>query len=566
MVFITVFVAVVWLEDFMKPEEEPVTVQGSGAKAAEFIHDKQGMRQYLAQQKKANPELAESIAEMDALLTTMEPEGLRLNDDGVKGLGLDPVAAKVAAKQRALPPRIGTVNFDNDRMFIIRSRFGGEVAEFAQRLDIDDGFITSYHKRPLRYGDKVKQNDLLAVVWSQPLGQAKSALVDAISQLKLSEPMYERQKAAYYEAALSQATLAMTERGVKGDWNTRNAAERSLRMWKMTDQEIKQLEEEAKKILDKGIKRDPKTEAERWARVEIRVPKYLYDPFDPKKLAPNTELTIVEKNTNLNDMLDPINSPPLFKLADLSRLQVWVQPPEEDLPLLRKNLKTGRLRWQIQFQAFPNDEPLDLAVLDFAPSLDPNLRTPMVIGYLPNKESKYLVGQFVTATIFVDPEPDTVEIPTNALNEVEGESLVFVETDAKKHEYALRRVAVVERFKEFTFVRTRLTKRDREISEAEQVRGRRPIQPLLPGERVVTLGIVELTAALETEKTKAGLEPAPPGTSPGVSRGGEEPGRAITDCLASGGRKPPDVSPLMVRRNQGAYAPRSPEKGTPCTS
>jgi multidrug efflux pump subunit AcrA (membrane-fusion protein) len=233
-------------------------------------------------------------------------------------------------------------------------------------------------------------------------------------------------------------------------------------------------------------------------------------------------LTIVEKNTNINDMLDPINSPPLFKLADMSRLQVWVQPPEEDLPLLRKNLKSGNLRWQIQFQAFPNDEPLDLPVLQFAPALDPNLRTPMVIGYLPNKESKYVVGQFVTATIFVNPEPDSVEIPTNALNEVEGESLVFVQTNGQEHEYGLRRVAVVERFKEFTFVRSRLTKRDREISAAEQMRGRRPIQPLLPGERVVTLGIVELTAALENEKTRAQLEPTQPAAPRGIAQAADK--------------------------------------------
>jgi cobalt-zinc-cadmium efflux system membrane fusion protein len=517
-VFVTVFAVVVWREDLMKTEEEPVTVQDAGAKAAQFIHDKQEMRQYLTQQKKANPEFAESVAEMDELLTAVEPEGLRLNDDGVSGLGLAPVAAKVPAQQRPLPPRIGTVNFDNDRLFIIRSRFGGEVAEFGKVLDIDDGFISSYHKRPLRYGDKVKQDDLLAVVWSQPLGAARSALVDAISQLRLSEPMLERQKAAYDEAALSLATLVTQERQVRGDLNAYNAAERSLRMWKLTDAEIKQLKDEAKRILDKNEKRDPKEEAYKWARVEIRVPKFLFDPFDPQKLAPGTELTIVEKNTNINEMLDPINSLPMFKLADLSRLQVWVQPPEEDLPLLRRNMAKGNLRWQIQFQAYPSDEPLDLPVLQFAPALDPNLRTPMVIGYLPNKEGKYVVGQFVTATIFVAPEPDTVEIPTNALNEVEAESLVFVETDAKKHEYALRRVAVVERFKEFTFVRCKLTKRDREISDAEQVRGRRPIQPLLPGERVVTLGVCELTAALENEKTKAMLEPARPAPPQGVAQ------------------------------------------------
>jgi multidrug efflux pump subunit AcrA (membrane-fusion protein) len=196
-------------------------------------------------------------------------------------------------------------------------------------------------------------------------------------------------------------------------------------------------------------------------------------------------------------MLDPIASPVLFKLADMSRLQVWVQPPEEYLPLLQEKLKNGKLRWKIQFQADPNADPLDLEIVQVGKSLDPNLRTALVMGYLPNKEDRFLIGQFVTATIFVDPEPDTVEIPTNALNEVEGESLVFVQPHANKSEYVLRRVSVVQRFKDVTVVRSKLTKRDREVSEADVERGRRPIEALLPGERVITRGLVELTAELE---------------------------------------------------------------------
>jgi multidrug efflux pump subunit AcrA (membrane-fusion protein) len=206
----------------------------------------------------------------------------------------------------------------------------------------------------------------------------------------------------------------------------------------------------------------------------MRAPKFQYDPLDPKKLDANAVLTIVEKNTNLYDMLDPIASTPILKMADMSRLQIWVQPPEEDLAILRKNLAMGNLRWQVQFQAFPNAEPLELPVLNFATSIDPNLRTPMLIGYLPNKENQYLVGQFVTATLFVRPEPDTVEIPTNALNEVEGEALVFVQTNADKNEFVLRRVAVTESFKEATYVRSKLTQRDLEISEAEQAKGGGP--------------------------------------------------------------------------------------------
>jgi cobalt-zinc-cadmium efflux system membrane fusion protein len=141
-------------------------------------------------------------------------------------------------------------------------------------------------------------------------------------------------------------------------------------------------------------------------------------------------------------------------------------------------------------------------VVQIAPSLEPNQHTPMVMGYLDNKENKYLIGQFLTATIYVPPDQNTVEIPTEALNEVEGQALVFVQPDPQKYEYVLRRVAVVRRFKDVTFVRTELTDEDKKVSEAEVKARRRPIQPLKEGERVITRGVVELTAALEELVTK----------------------------------------------------------------
>jgi cobalt-zinc-cadmium efflux system membrane fusion protein len=218
-------------------------------------------------------------------------------------------------------------------------------------------------------------------------------------------------------------------------------------------------------------------------------------------------LTVVEKNTHVNDMVDPINSPPLLKLADLSRLQIWAHPPEEYLPLLREKLQKGgaeRPRWHVRFQSDPpGTPPLELDIVQIAPSLEPNQHTPMVTGYLDNKENKYLIGQFVTVTIFVPPDRDTVEIPTDALNDVEGQALVFVEKNKDRQEYELRRVAVVRRFKEVTFVRTQLTPEEEKLSQAEVERKRRPLQTLQPGERVVTRGVVEMTAALESLASKA---------------------------------------------------------------
>jgi multidrug efflux pump subunit AcrA (membrane-fusion protein) len=52
---------------------------------------------------------------------------------------------------------------------------------------VDDDLTPSgeVNKRPLRYGDRVKQGQLLAVVYSQPLGAQKATLVDAINLAQL---------------------------------------------------------------------------------------------------------------------------------------------------------------------------------------------------------------------------------------------------------------------------------------------------------------------------------------------------------------------------------------------
>jgi len=318
--------------------------------------------------------------------------------------------------------------------------------------------------------------------------------------LRLSQDSLARQSKIFQDGAMSLAAIKATERQVQTDSNAVLTAERTLKMWKMTDEEIQAIKAEAQIIHDQKKVRTAENEM-RWARVEIKVPKFLDETDHPVR---KLNLAVVEKSTNVNDMVDPISSPALFKVADLGRLQIWAHPPEEYLPLIREGLKKGtKLRWQIRFQSEPaNTPPLELEIVQIAPSLEPNQHSPMVIGYLANPEGKYLIGQFVTATIFMPPDADTAEVPTDALNEVDGQSLVFVQPDRKKAEYTLRRVAVERRFKDVTFVRSKLTPDEEKASAQEQKRGRLPIQPLRPGERVVVRGVVEMTAALEALKTK----------------------------------------------------------------
>src|SRR5262249_57367214 len=112
--------------------------------------------------------------------------------------------------------------------------------------------------------------------------------------------------------ALSYTQLKATERQVQADSNAVLTAERTLLLWKMTPAEIEAVKKEANIIHDQQLVRNADAEAKRWGRVEIRVP--VFDPLHPER-----ELTVVEKNTNLNSMVDPIaTSPPFFPLPDLT--------------------------------------------------------------------------------------------------------------------------------------------------------------------------------------------------------------------------------------------------------
>jgi multidrug efflux pump subunit AcrA (membrane-fusion protein) len=427
--------------------------------------------------------------------------GLRLQDESVAGLQIRPEAVVFAVRPQAMPPQTGQINYDNDRLWTIRARFPGELAEVATRTDVDGPSSEKRPPRPLRAFDKVEPNELLAVVWSQAIGTAKAALVDAIGNLHISARDLARKEEGFYAGVVSQVTLDQSHRQVQLDKNALLTAERSLRYWKLSDKEIADIKLEAQDLIDKKAPRTIESEM-KWARVEIRAPK-----------AGANRLTLVEKNTALNDMVDPINSPALFKLADLSRLQIWVHPPEDITRFIQDKLSNRKpgdppLQWHIRFPGDPPDVKQVLDIVQVAPSVDPNQRTPMVIGYLPNPDGKRLVGQFVSATIFAPPDDDTIEVRTDALLEVRGQSFVFVETDKDKNEYTQRRVSVVRRFKDVSFVRAKLTKEDEELNVAEEKLGRQKIEPMHAGERVVTRGVVELMACLEEQLTKERIAPA----------------------------------------------------------
>jgi cobalt-zinc-cadmium efflux system membrane fusion protein len=355
----------------------------------------------------------------------------------------------------------------------IKTRFNAEVTEIGK---ISDRSVGQTVMRELRPGDPIHKDQTLAVVWSIDVGGKKSDLVDALVQLGLDERRLEARKKLYRDGYLPEDTLNQTQRDVISDRNAVERAARTLRTWNVPEKEIDTAREEAKKSLLHGGKRDLEKE-QLWARSELIAPR---------------DGTLVERNVGVGEYVAD-NTINLFTIADVSRMLVIGNPPEDSLPTLLK-LTTEQRRWTLQTVGADTLEgPID----EIGYILDPNQHTAVVKGYIDNPDGRLRAGQFVSAKIKIDAPADVVEVPIRALVEDGPRSYLFIQTDAEKHHYTLRRVLVTQRFEDKAFVKSKLTAKERELSPEDKTRGVPAPQALRPGERFLVSGVLELRAALE---------------------------------------------------------------------
>jgi cobalt-zinc-cadmium efflux system membrane fusion protein len=396
-----------------------------------------------------------------------DPDGLELPPETVEKLGVT-----TAVVQRVATPRplvlAGSLSFDPNRLYRIQPRFAGEVLMIGKTLEPGSSQTGGQtRERDLRYGDRVRAGDLLAVVLSKDLGEKKSELVDSLVRLHLDEVTLAKMEDLVRRGLTPEIVYRQQRTQVSVDRNAAARAELTLRTWRLPEAEIQAVKDEAARIQENPGLRDLARETE-WAKVEVKAP---------------ASGTIVEKNVTVGNMVDPTFD--LFKVADLRKLGVVVNAYEEDMRNLQ-SLPRG-FPWDVRVPAEPSRSPLkNDGIEQLGWVVDPNQRTAPVMGRVDNASGELRVGQFVTATVELPAPPGVVAVPAAALDENGEESIVFVQPDPGRPRYSQRRVAVTQRLGDVVYVRSELT-------PGQLARGLRPIRP---GERVVTRGVVELKATL----------------------------------------------------------------------
>ena len=437
------------------------------------------------------PKQAEATGRKSAFfqLVKDKPETLRVSPDAVQAIQL-----KTTPVEQAPPPEPlqlpGSLGLDPNLLVPVHARFPGEVARLAEveTNEVRDGKKV---KRPIRYGDAVEQGQIMAIIWSKDIGEKKSELVDALSRLDLDQRLLQRLSSFKAGTIIPERQLAEAQRNVEGDLIAIEKAIRTLRSWRLTEDEIDDVKHEAAQLRSattEAIGSMKTTDLEalrtaaeqlhaktssiandtRWAELEVRAA---------------IDGVIVEKNINVGAIIDPNDD--LFQIANLNRIQVLASVYEEDLPYLEL-LPTEKRHWAIDLKADPRDKPIPGRFEMIGKIIDPVMHTGALIGWLDNRAGNLRVGQFITATIALPADPAMVSIPATALIEEGPYPAVFVETDVKNHEISRRNVAVTRRGRQHVFVRSQPT--DEEAREGAQ--------PLAVGERVIVSGGLELYSEL----------------------------------------------------------------------
>jgi cobalt-zinc-cadmium efflux system membrane fusion protein len=392
------------------------------------------------------------------------PERLRrLDKDSVsapesllKRVGVETMPVTKPTRSRALPALQGVLNTDSNRLVRVNSPFPGKVIAVGPCYACDTAGAAvgsaAAQFRPLRQGDAVVKDQLLAVVWSSQLGEKKSELVDALSKLGRDEEVLKALKAS---GAAPPVMISNANRDVQSDVIAVRKAEDTLRVWQVSEEEIAAVRAEAAALASTEVGVRNSTN---WARVEIRAPQ---------------DGVILEKNINPGTVVDSTTD--LFKVGDLSQLTVWVHVYEEDLPVLEGLPKP--IRWKVAVPSRPTIA-LEGTVDQISPVIDPNQHTALVTGRVGNPGGTLQAGLFVTATVEIKPPQDEVEIPSAAVVEGGPESVVLVQDPADPTVFRRKTVRVTRRFRDVVYART----------EPDGVR---------IGDRVVTSGALLLNEAAE---------------------------------------------------------------------
>ena len=271
----------------------------------------------------------------------------------------------------------GQVQLDKTRVVDVVSTGAGQVERVEKLL-----------------GDEVKKGDILTVIHSADLGQAKAQFLQIQASLELATATLEREKELHEKNISSEADYLSALNELKAAEAYYAAAERRLRLFGLDSEQINAIKDE------KGNGS--------FADLVLRAPQ---------------SGTIIEQNISAGALIDTTQS--LYTIADLSNVWVWYDLYEKDLAALHDRLLSGQIvPAKVRVRAF-DGEVFNGAVDLIGSEVDEHTRTIKLRVQVKNPQHKLRPGMFAEAQIPIPQKGSITAVPSTAVLSDEGRTFVF---------------------------------------------------------------------------------------------------------------------------------------------
>ena len=300
-----------------------------------------------------------------------ESAEVHLNDSQISDLGIVVSAVSSGAVDGILelPAEVG---FDQNHLAHVSPRVSGIVRSVA-----------------VAEGDRVEAGDVLAVLNSRPLADAKASYLSARARLDLAESSFEREERLWERQISAEQDFL----------DARRALEEARIEVRSAGQQLDAL----------GV--DVASLPRMVASSDVSLTRY--------ELAAPISGTIIERHAVLGEVLEEGAQPPAFIIADTD--SVWV-----DAAIYGADL--GRLRSGAPVSIDPGDggPPIESTIDFVSPQIGERTRTGRARIVIENPGDRLRPGMFVTVFAAASDAQPTVRVPVSALQTVDGETVVFV--------------------------------------------------------------------------------------------------------------------------------------------
>ncbi len=249
-----------------------------------------------------------------------------------------------------------------------------------------NGIVEEAYKQ---IGDTVYQGEVIALIRSRDMAEAKSQYLAALKLEALNHSLYQKEKALYERKISTEQEFLKAEHEAASAAIASDLARQRLFALGLSPEEIEAL---------------PNSRPEELAFYPLRAP---------------IDGTVVERDMTQGEYVD--GTEVTFQIADLRDLWIEITLYSGDLSKVRKGSPVLVIG--------PNKEEIETHIAYVKPILDDETRLAQAVAPLDNRQGNWLPGTFVTTRIESNRKSYPLVVLKSAVQKIDGLPSVFVSTE-----------------------------------------------------------------------------------------------------------------------------------------